>query len=275
MFVKRNRRHKGDAVFTSVLLVQGARVPAGKRPRGRPRKDAPPPRTRVVHRVLANLSKLPPELVDLVDAYCKGGVDACARPEAVCLGPGYGQLAGLFALAQEIGVARALGGTRRGLLALLLVLARVARRRSPRSAVRWSEGQAVREVLGLGHFDEQDLYETLGWLGEQQPHLERDFRTLETGLPELREVFLRKETRTRGLALVTMLGVKLARDLGRRVADLGLTAQDALDRLGGVRLVTFADPSLGLWRLPTRHAKEQQEVLDRLPPLRAPMLSRK
>jgi hypothetical protein len=104
--------------------------------------------------------------------------------------------------------------------------------------------------------------------------VERDFRSVKTGMLEIRPIFLRKATRTRGHALVTMLALKVLRALEARLVGLDLTAQDALDRLAGVRLVTFADPALGLWRLPVRYAEPQQEVLNRLPPLPAPMLSR-
>jgi len=103
--------------------------------------------------------------------------------------------------------------------------------------------------------------------------VERDFRTMKTGLLELRPIFVRKATRTRGHVLVTMLALKLVRALERRVQPLGLTCQDALDRLDGVRLVTLADPALGLWRLPTKWAAPQQEVLAVLPQLPAPRLS--
>jgi hypothetical protein len=65
-------------------------------------------------------------------------------------------------------------------------------------------------------------------------------------------------TRTRGHVLVTMLA---------------LASQDALDRLQSVRLVSFADPTLGRWRLPTRWLPQQQPVLDVLPPLPPPLLS--
>jgi transposase len=103
--------------------------------------------------------------------------------------------------------------------------------------------------------------------------VERDFRTMKTICLELRPIFLRKATRTRAHALVTMLALKLVRELERRVHPLGLTVQDALDRLEGVRLLTLADPALGLWRLPTRWEPEQRQVLEVLPPLPTPLLS--
>lgn len=495
----------------------------------------------MVHRVLANLSKLPPDLVALIDDYCKGR----ASPETdadPCVGPCFGVLGGLRAVAEEVGLTRVLGEDRRGRLALFLVLARLAHRGSRLSAVRWAEDHAVAEALGLGRFDEDDLYETLDWLAAEQARMElemararpvsalflydvtssyvegqknelaapgynrdgkrfkkqvvvglltdaagepvavrvyrgntadprtvadpvhllardlgakdvvfvgdrgmlkrapraeisdagfrfltaltdaqvrsllrrgeiqlglfeekvaevttsdhrrlvlrmnpetrardrqrradqldrvrakvaarnghvrehprsdpavslrqaqgllktyrlerfcaarlrgreveiavdtakqddvelldgcyvletdvpvermdantmharymdlakveRDFRTMKTGLLELRPIHLRKASRTRGHAFVTMLALRLTRAIDERLRGSGLTVQDALDRLAGVRLVTVAEPSLGLWRLPTRHASPQREILDRFPPLPVPALSR-
>jgi hypothetical protein len=103
--------------------------------------------------------------------------------------------------------------------------------------------------------------------------VERDFRTLKTGLLKIRPVFLRKAERTRGHALVSLLALKLARELDRRVAPLGLTVQDAVDRLKGVRLVRLGQPDWGLWRLPDLHAAAQTEVLEVLPKLPSPVLS--
>jgi hypothetical protein len=84
---------------------------------------------------------------------------------------------------------------------------------------------------------------------------------------------LRKAERTRGHALVSMLALKLVRELERRIQPLGLTVKDALERLDGVRLVTLADPKLGLWSLPSRWDKPQQQVLAVLPALPPPLLS--
>ena len=103
--------------------------------------------------------------------------------------------------------------------------------------------------------------------------VERDFRTLKTGLLQIRPVFLRKADRTRGHALVSLLALKLARELDRRVAPLGLTVPDAVDRLKGVRLVRLGEPGMGLWRLPERYVVAQAEVLAVLPKLPAPVLS--
>jgi hypothetical protein len=89
----------------------------------------------------------------------------------------------------------------------------------------------------------------------------------------LRPIFLRKEGRTRGHALVCMLALKLARELDRRLAPLGLTVEDGLERLKAVRLVRLGDSELELWRLPSSYPPAQTEVLEALPKLKPPMLS--
>jgi hypothetical protein len=181
MFLKRNRTRHAGKPYQSVLLVQGKRVPA-KRPPGRPPADAPPPRTRVVHETLANLSRLPADLVALIEDYCRGSLpDGAARAAAPAVvaaptmhvGPCYGLLAGLHALAGELGIVRAIGeATRTQRLALYLIYARLAFQGSRLSAARASEDHAVREILQVGGFDEDDLYAALEYLAAHQRDLE-------------------------------------------------------------------------------------------------------
>jgi transposase len=148
--------------------------------------------------------------------------------------------------------------------------------------VVWTEDEAAQrkqaELDGC-YVIESDLPKEVA--GTQQVHdryldltqVERDFRTLKTGLLKLRPVFLRKEERTRGHALVCLLALKLARELERRLAPLGLTVEDGLERLKAVRLVRLGNSEVGLWRLPASYARAQSEVLEALPKLKPPMLS--
>lgn len=170
MFIKRNRSRQGGKTYRSVLLVEGVREPV-IRPRGRPPKDAPA-KTRVVHHTLANLSRLPGPLVALIEQFCRGKLPTGEAPR-VQMGPCYGLLAGLHALAGEVGLIAALGSDRSAKLALFLIYARVARQGSRLGAVRWAEDHAVAEVLGLEKFDEDDLYAALGWLQIHQERIER------------------------------------------------------------------------------------------------------
>jgi hypothetical protein len=176
MFIKRNHSRRGRKEYSSVLLVEGERVPVKRGP-GRPAEGVAP-RTTVVHRTLANLSHLPPGLVALIEAW----VEANRRGEALqpgdtadpVVGRAYGPLAAMLALARDLGLERALGASKPGRLALFLVLARVLHRGSRLSAVRWAGTQAVRETLGLAPFTEDDLYAALDWLAEEQPRIERE-----------------------------------------------------------------------------------------------------
>jgi transposase len=148
--------------------------------------------------------------------------------------------------------------------------------------VAWTVDEAARQKqaeLDGCYVIESDLPKEVA--STQQVHdryldltrVERDFRTLKRGLLELRPIFLRKEGRTRGHALVCLLALKLARELDRRLAPLGLTVQDGLERLKAVRLVRLGSDEMQLWRLPTSYPPAQSEVLEALPKLKAPMLS--
>lgn len=182
MFIKRNHTLLRGKAYQSVLLVQGKRVPA-KRPPGRPAAGAPAPKSVVVHETLANLSKLPPDLIDLIERHCQGqppppegpspspsGLGAAAD---IHLGPCYGVLAALDGVAREIGLVQAVGEqTRAQRLALFLIYARLAHHGSRLSAARWSEDHAVKEILQVGSFDEDDLYAALEELEQRQVSIE-------------------------------------------------------------------------------------------------------
>lgn len=90
---------------------------------------SPPPQTVVVHETLANLSRLPPELIELIERFCRGekpaNYTATAAEKPMHVGPCYGVLAGLHALARELGIVRAVGeATRTQRLALYMIYAR-------------------------------------------------------------------------------------------------------------------------------------------------------
>ena len=171
MFLKRNHTRLAGKDYQSILLVQGKRVPA-KRPAGRPAAGAPAPKSVVVHETLANLSKLPRDLIDLIERHCKHQPPPAAGV-SIHLGPCYGVLAALDGLARELGLVQAVGEqTRSQRLALFLIYARLAHQGSRLSATRWSEDHAVQEILQVGHFDEDDLYAALDEIAQRQASIE-------------------------------------------------------------------------------------------------------
>src|SRR5579875_891008 len=109
---------------------------------------------KVKNRTLANLSHWPAARIEALRRLLRGEFDQAADLSlAPQLGPVFGLLFLLERMAEGLGIGAKLG--------LFLVLARVAHQGSRLSAVRWAEDQAVGEVLGLGKFDEDDLYAAL------------------------------------------------------------------------------------------------------------------
>jgi transposase len=123
-------------------------------------------------RTLANLSQWDPVRVEALRRALRGECDHLPVGTPVC-GPVFGALYALKQVAEDVGITRALGPSRRGKLALFLTLARVAHQGSRLSAVRWAQQHAVSEVLGLSGFDEDDLYATLDTLAQQQEDIEQ------------------------------------------------------------------------------------------------------
>jgi hypothetical protein len=124
---------------------------------------------KVKKRTLANLSKLPREVIEHLRQALAG--QAMAVKETVC-GAVYGLLFVLNELAHQCGLQQALGGSRMAKRVLFLVLARIGHQGSRLSAVRWALDHAVEAVLGLSAFDEDDLYEALDWAASQQSVIE-------------------------------------------------------------------------------------------------------
>jgi Transposase DDE domain len=78
----------------------------------------------------------------------------------------------VYQVARRLGIEKALGTTRDGKLALWQVIARVIDQGSRLSAVRLAMSHAACDVLGLGPFDEDALYENLDWLANRQAAVE-------------------------------------------------------------------------------------------------------
>ncbi|HEX7424882.1 MAG TPA: hypothetical protein VF311_13505, partial [Terriglobales bacterium] len=103
--------------------------------------------------------------------------------------------------------------------------------------------------------------------------VERDFRTMKTGLLEIRPVFVRKESRTRGHVFCSMLALKLQREVERRLAAVfgttdadryAVTVPDALAALSRLTLLHYkVDDKIAVTKLPVPD-QQQQRILDAL-----------
>src|SRR5262249_60371603 len=123
-------------------------------------------------RTLANLSHWEPTRVEALRRALRGDFDHLAGGDPIC-GPVFGVLYALKHVADDLGITGVLGRMQTGKLGLFLTLARVAHQGSRLSAVRWAQQHAVREVLGVGSFDEADLAQTLDAGAHQQDTIEK------------------------------------------------------------------------------------------------------
>jgi len=98
--------------------------------------------------------------------------------------------------------------------------------------------------------------------------VEQDFRTMKTGLLEVRPIFVRKAPRTRAHVLVTMLAVKVVREMRRALVaafgttdddKMAVTVDDALLALARLCLLTYHVQDTAVTRLPT--PDERQEAI--------------
>jgi len=96
----------------------------------------------------------------------------------------------MYEVARRLGIHRALGEEFAGRLALWQVLARVLDQGSRLSAVRLAQVHAACDVLAIRRgFDENDLYDNLGWLSQRQETIERRLFAARRG-PQKPELFL-------------------------------------------------------------------------------------
>ena len=132
---------------------------------------------KVLHRTIANVSQCSEaeiEAMRLALRHKEALEQLGTIQDAITLqqGPSFGAVWTVYHVARRLGIAQALGTTRAGKLALWQVIARVIDQGSRLSAVRLAMAHAACDVLGLGTFDEDALYENLDWRAGAQARIE-------------------------------------------------------------------------------------------------------
>lgn len=132
---------------------------------------------KVKHKTIANISRCSEEEIAAIRLALRHKKDLSKLTESV---NSYTQKQGLsigavwliYDMARQLGIVDAFGTTRQGKLGLWQVISRVIDQGSRLSAVRLAGSHAACDVLGLGKFNEDDLYNNLDWLCEKQTKIE-------------------------------------------------------------------------------------------------------
>ncbi len=158
---------------------------------------------RTQKRTLANLSKLPGEVVAALKAILKGGTLIGAGPEELQIERSlpHGHVAAALGMIRKIGLDRLILSTARDAEARrycdLVVAMMVDRLIAPRSKLGFVRAvdeetatTSLGEVLGLGKVKDREAYEALDWLLERQVRIENGLarRHLEDGVLVLYDV---------------------------------------------------------------------------------------
>jgi hypothetical protein len=160
MYIDTSRITRGGKTYTRHLLRESYRA-NGK----------------VLHRTIANVSHCSAAEIEAMRLALrhKGELEHLGTiQDEITLKQGlsFGAVWTVYHIARRLGIEKALGTTREGQLALWQVIARVIDQGSRLSAVRLAMSHAACDVLGLGTFDEDALYENLDWLAGAQALVE-------------------------------------------------------------------------------------------------------
>jgi hypothetical protein len=129
---------------------------------------------KVRHETLANLSGLPGQAVDAIEAALKGTPLVPAGQAVTITGSlPHGHVAAVHAMARELGLPALLGPAGRPRdLALALVISRVARPASKLSTLTWWDDTTLGADLGVADASTDDIYAAMDWLEDRQDAIE-------------------------------------------------------------------------------------------------------
>src|SRR3972149_2623372 len=170
MHIVENKSKSGKKIYRSILLRESYRE------EGKVRK-----------RTVANLSNCTSQEIEAIKLALSHKDDLSALgtlSESVELQEGLsvGAVWSVYQVAKELGIEEALGKGFEGKLALWQVMARVIDQGSRLSAVRLARVHAAGDVLDMKRgFDENNLYDNLAWLSENQEEIERKLFELRRG----------------------------------------------------------------------------------------------
>jgi hypothetical protein len=129
---------------------------------------------KVKHETLANLSGLPGQAVDAIEAALKGTpLVPAGQAVTITASLPHGHVAAVHAMARQLGLPALLGPAGRPRdLALALIISRVARPGSKLSTLTWRDDTTLGADLDVADASTDDIYAAMDWLGARQDAIE-------------------------------------------------------------------------------------------------------
>ena len=157
MHVAKIERRHGDRVYTSHLIRRSIRE--GKRVR---------------HETIANVSKLPPEAIEALQAALAGEALVGAGGISIAASVPAGHVGAVLGAARRLGLARLLdrSPSKGRDLALAMICQRILRPGSKLATARSLQQSTLAAELNVEGADQDDLYAAMDWLGERQEKIE-------------------------------------------------------------------------------------------------------
>jgi len=130
---------------------------------------------KVHHETLANLSKLPPEVVAAVEATVKGQTLVAAGSEfTLARSLPHGDVAAVAAMGRKLGLPRLLGPACRARdLVVALIISRVVRPKPKLSTLSWWPDTTLGPDLGVADASTDEIYAAMDWLTDRQESIEK------------------------------------------------------------------------------------------------------
>ena len=157
MFIQRINKKDKNKVYSSVVLMKNIRE--GKK---------------IKHKIIANLSKFPKDLLDKFEGLIKGKKITDLSELNYKMGKSLGGIFVIKKIAERVGLSNALEKSHHAVLALIQICGRILTQSSRLYlATEWFKNQAIEEVFGISKFTEDHLYANLDWLCENQKEIEK------------------------------------------------------------------------------------------------------
>ena len=130
---------------------------------------------RVKHETLANLSGLPEQAVDAIEAALRGTpLVPAGQAVAIAASLPHGHVAAVHAMAVQLGLPALLGPGRPRDLALALIVSRVVAPASKLSTASWWADTTLGADLGVAGASTDDIYAAMDWLEDRQDAIETE-----------------------------------------------------------------------------------------------------